>query len=528
MSEILKIDASVAELRLALERVKADQKGRCFVAHPRLLDWIGIDEDGYLDGLRARVAAGYAPSPARLCQVPKADAMVRSAVVLCFEDQIVYSLLVGRILQNLLAAISKDKASADCSYPLASAANDKQWIKGSRVKVFETFQARSRTLLQDDCPYAVVTDITAFYENMDLGKLQQALKAISCDDIVVQGLRTVLEKWAEPRRRGIPQGYSASDVLAKLFLRPFDEDLERSGFVHLRYVDDIRVFCKDAQEARRAIAASTELLYELGLNLQTAKTEILSAAELLTRIGATSRAISEINENLKEELLGFAVGDYASPGEMFEALELLDANAPRVLVRAFEEYFIEGQRPFEAPLFHFLLARLGAAADPVAADYAINCLAESPEESEYILRYLTAVDLTAEQLAKLAKLLEAPGPLYQYQKYQLLRWWVRRQSSSDIVLRASRECAFDQNTPDWTRATAVAYLGEFGSNADLRELERRYPEFTGDLAKAEVAAALYRQEKGRRNSFYGRIQNECDMVRRAVVFARRAGDALEG
>ena len=67
-------------------------------------------------------------------------------------------------------------------------------------------------------------------------------------------LSACLNRWAEPRGKGIPQGRrSASDILAKLYLDSIDHNLRNEGFSHLRYVDDIRIFCGDIREAKRAV-----------------------------------------------------------------------------------------------------------------------------------------------------------------------------------------------------------------------------------------------------------------------------------
>ena len=73
------------------------------------------------------------------------------------------------------------------------------------------------------------------------------------DRHVVALLSTCLNRWSSGNGRGIPQGISASDILGKVYLNSIDLALRELGFVHLRYVDDIRIFCQNEVEAKIAL-----------------------------------------------------------------------------------------------------------------------------------------------------------------------------------------------------------------------------------------------------------------------------------
>src|SRR5258707_2835442 len=100
------------------------------------------------------------------------------------------------------------------------------------------------------------------------------LRDLGCDANTVQILSTCLYRWAVIPGRGIPQGYSASDILAKVYLNPIDRAMGDEGFDYIRYVDDIRVFCKGFVNCKQALLFLTQQLRRRGLNLQTSKTEM--------------------------------------------------------------------------------------------------------------------------------------------------------------------------------------------------------------------------------------------------------------
>ena len=79
----------------------------------------------------------------------------------------------------------------------------------------------------------IFSDVSGFYENIDLNRLKHFLRAANVQTFLIDQLFTCLWAWAEPRGRGIPQGMSASDLLAKLYLDGVDHRLERAGFERL-------------------------------------------------------------------------------------------------------------------------------------------------------------------------------------------------------------------------------------------------------------------------------------------------------
>ena len=84
------------------------------------------------------------------------------------------------------------------------------------------------------------TDISAFFENIDLHLLKTQLRSVMPRDEhrIVEILFRILDSWTretsagEPIRRGIPQGNNVSSFLANLYLLPLDQAL--SGYCKKR------------------------------------------------------------------------------------------------------------------------------------------------------------------------------------------------------------------------------------------------------------------------------------------------------
>ena len=76
----------------------------------------------------------------------------------------------------------------------------------------------------------------------------------------------LLARWTHASGRGIPQGPWASSYLANVFLDSIDRAMLQYGYTYIRHVDDMHVFCRNRNEARRAVLHLIELTRELGLS----------------------------------------------------------------------------------------------------------------------------------------------------------------------------------------------------------------------------------------------------------------------
>src|SRR5208337_4961532 len=77
--------------------------------------------------------------------------------------------------------------------------------------------------------------------------------------------------------RGLPVGPAASIVLAEACLNDVDMFIIRRGLAHTRYVDDIRIFCRNYRDAMWTLYELTDYLYTAHrLALNASKTRIMT------------------------------------------------------------------------------------------------------------------------------------------------------------------------------------------------------------------------------------------------------------
>ncbi|CAN7395833.1 RNA-directed DNA polymerase [Brevundimonas sp. LjRoot202] len=158
------------------------------------------------------------------------------------------------------------------------------------------FDAASRAVLRSPrYKYMVISDISGYYENIQLSILRSLLNRYQpSSPRTINLLIRHLKAWQTFTHdglqvdRGIPQGNSISSFLGNFYLKPvddfFDTTFDRKDAIYFRYMDDIRIVAKDHLTATRAALALESQIRKSKLNLQTAKTSILPSSDALRLI----------------------------------------------------------------------------------------------------------------------------------------------------------------------------------------------------------------------------------------------------
>lgn len=135
------------------------------------------------------------------------------------------------------------------------------------------------------CRYVVDLDIQRFFDEVDRNILMRLVRQVIKDRRVL-GLiwgwlaAGVMEEGnVRYLTSGTPQGGVISPLLANIYLTPFDQEMEKAGYVHIRYADDVLILCRTREEAEAALETAREILELLKLKLSPEKTVINSFQE---------------------------------------------------------------------------------------------------------------------------------------------------------------------------------------------------------------------------------------------------------
>ena len=521
MSEHL---AATLDLRLAWQRVKSDiTNGRAFVRNSYEVELIEADLDGGLDTLKRQILDGFNPSAATIAEIPKGGGAVRPGALLHPEDRLIYAACVGTALPAIYSALEWSQGEVDFAYQIAKEHNRPEWLKRAFV-AWGSFRERSLQKIREGATHVLVTDITGFYENIDIGTLVSDLRQLGVDPKVVNLLSTCLNRWTLGNGRGIPQGNSSSDILAKVYLNSVDLLLKQHGFDHLRYVDDTRIFCHSEVQAKAAQLKLTQLLRRRGLNLQSAKTKTLLANDATK----TFEGVIPIVIDVKDKFIRTVVeqAGYEGPYITIVEADRLAAERPEdastdVLRDVFRRYFLEGAETFNGTLFRFIINRLRNKKDSFCHGYCLSLLTDHPEETEYVLSYFGSIGEFDETMIGLMRFLNSDHAIYDYQIYQIVDWLGSLgQLPSEEIREFARDLAFDNSKPAYLGAVCRRLLGRYPTIADLERIESSYAETLVPLERAQILCDLKELEPGRRNSFLARAQRDHPLCSRAVRLVR--------
>lgn len=135
----------------------------------------------------------------------------------------------------------------------------------------------------------VECDISNFCDRINIHRIESILNSnqnINRD--IIKLINSLLLFWANRDSYGLPVGSNASRILAEVALIEVDNYLVSKGVDFCRFVDDYRIFAKNAAEAHNSLALLIHRLSKEGLFLNTQKTKI--------------RNISEVSKNLESNV----------------------------------------------------------------------------------------------------------------------------------------------------------------------------------------------------------------------------------
>jgi CRISPR-associated protein Cas1 len=199
----------------------------------------------------------YAPGPCRHLAIPKHDGGARPLSIPCVRDRVAQSAL-HLLLQPLLDPLLSPTSFA--YRPHRSIDQAVRSIEGARA---------------DGFTHVVDADIERFFENVPHDRLLGRLGVLLAENSVLQLITAWLDTGTRTRGKGLAQGAPISPLLANFYLDELDRTIQSDTARVVRFADDFLVLCRTETAAHAMLHKITEVLTQLGLRLNAAKTRVV-------------------------------------------------------------------------------------------------------------------------------------------------------------------------------------------------------------------------------------------------------------
>jgi len=251
-------------LEMAWEKVRAN-KGAGGVDGQSVADF-EEQRDEQLDRLHRELRDDiYRPQPVRRVPIPKVGkpGEWRNLGVPTIFDRVCQQALLNR-----LEPIFEPEFD-DASFGYRRGRSP----QGALRKVWKEIESGSQ--------WIVDADLKDYFGSVQHDKLLALVARKVADGRVLRLIEAVLKAGScegrhyTPSERGTPQGGVVSPLLSNILLTPFDREMRERGYQLTRFADDWVVTCESAKQAKEVLAAATNILRELGVELHPQKTRIV-------------------------------------------------------------------------------------------------------------------------------------------------------------------------------------------------------------------------------------------------------------
>lgn len=416
----------------------------------------------------------YKPSSRIVVNLPKNQFTLRYSLETNIFDRIAYHIF-GTFLIEHFDKLIPNRVFSHRFNKLEFKKKNPRYLFYNPIEQWKKFHEFVRIDSHESCILA--TDVQNYFEHININKLQKILlsllkeldvshKEMADIRFCIDSICNCLEFWSFDNNQGLPQNRDISSFLANIYMIPVDRKMIELDFDYYRYVDDIKIICKDKFHAREFLQIISCELRKYNLTLNGSKTKIL---ELGT---------DEHGDFIKDK--------------NFE-LERIDAlfrtKKKSIVSIAFKEVREEldkciSKKEYDSREFRFYLNRISkiALCEDIAKpegyfDGIINNFLEAlishPTNTDYFYNILSTIQLNDTQLQLIYLFLQnSEKSIYTWQNYLIWKILILNNYNKKQVVKYAKSiiCLKEENIESIDKAGALLFVGKFGTLEDKKEI----------------------------------------------------------
>jgi hypothetical protein len=474
MDKFIEIEGIEINISKAVRRVKKDIEDDWFKDPFMFEDY--LTDDFIIDKIQTLDVNSYSTTRKEYFDIPKPGFVIRYSIETNIIDRVLYQALIdvfaGSFDSILGVQIYSHRVTKD--------KDRDNYFFMHPVEQWNAFNNDYKIVLeQKPSNCALITDLTNFYENINVDTLKDKLNDI-CNDLdvdkaqkdvylkAIKILYIILKKWAVTQTGcGIPQNRNPSSFLANMYLHVVDEAMIRLGYRYYRYMDDIRFVCDSKYEARKILKHLISELRKIGLNVNSKKTAILGldAPEIINFLPMPDREIEQIDELFKTRKLNY----------IKKALPLLEKKTIGII-----EAKDTGSRYFRFCIQRYIkLLRTECIKESVDTKMLVPTiiteLLEQPWSTDSFFQFLECVELTEEDYSRLENILsDEVLCTYEWQSYYLWQLLIAKKYKSEKLLGLSRHKIKNEQNNKPQTAGCCLYLSSLGTINDKQYIAENF------------------------------------------------------
>lgn len=432
----------------------------------------------------------YVPSPRQILNVPKANFTLRYALETSITDRALYHALTSFVVPFYDPLLPWSVFS----HRYGDAKDHSKSLFRRAIPAWQDFIGVVRNALNTK-PVLLSTDLTNYFDNIDIGILKSTMMVLLPElgataaekghiRSHIEALFECLKKWCYSESVGLPQNRDASSFLANIYMLPVDRAMLDAGYDYFRYMDDIKIVCKDEFEARLALKRLSLELRKIRLSVNSGKTQISSrenGAEIDRSLDAGGRELQQID----------SIWQTRSIGPISRSFPLLRDFTQRLLIdgKVASREFRYCIRRLET-LAHCPEFAVPDAYFSTITPLVIDAIPLHPAVTDQLVKYLRAVPTTDADLAKISDhLRNSDKSFYTWQNYRLWLLLVQK-SYQDPQLLAHAVDVVKTMEDNATRSGATLYAGALGGKAEREAIARNFGKLNSFLGQRAAIVAV--------------------------------------